>query len=93
MILIVAATAVGAVALPDCAWDASDGSCDGFSLGDFVVGKLGVDGCPEGSSPIDDADTCQAVIEAAGKVWQPRKPEKGAVSIGAEVAQKQEPSG
>jgi len=80
MILIVAATAVGAGAWPDCAWDASDGSCDGFTLGaGFVLGKLGVDGCPEGSSPIDDEATCQKVQQAVGKVWQPRKPEKGAV--------------
>merc|ERR1719174_2885649 len=40
---------------------------------------LGVDGCPEGYSPIDDEATCQKVQQAVGKVWQPRKPEKGAV--------------
>merc|ERR1719331_3243751 len=40
---------------------------------------LGVDGCPEGSSPIDDEATCQKVQQAVGKAWQPRKPEKGAV--------------
>merc|ERR1719460_2577761 len=44
---------------------------------------LGVDGCPEGSSPIADEATCQKVQQAVGKVWQPRKPKKGTIRLSA----------
>lgn len=51
--------------LPSCAWS-FNASCPAFVLGAFVVGKLRMDQCPNGTSPIRDVDACSQAQAVAG---------------------------
>jgi len=54
--------------VPPCAWT-DDTSCPAFSVGDFIVGQIGIDVCPPGTTVVKTSLVCQGAAAAIGFPW------------------------